>query len=172
MVCRTNTVVLRLLLYCLIKGVLYSHRSTMLHTWAVCARDALAVASCDTILVIVPLFHANAWGVPYAACMTGAKLVFPGVALDGKSVYELIMENKVTFAFAVPTVWLGLFQYMDQPPQKKNLGVLERVTIGGAAPPRAMINRLMDMGVRVIQGWGVSKQQYDVMSFFSLYVMQ
>jgi len=139
------------------KGVLYSHRSTVLHTMAVCARDVLSIASSDSILAIVPLFHANAWGVPYAACITGAKLVLPGVALDGKSVYDLIRSEQVTFSFGVPTVFLGLFQYLDA--QKiTSVAPLERVVIGGAAPPRAMISRLMfDLGVRVIQGWGMTE---------------
>lgn len=124
------------------KGVLYSHRSTVLHTFAICLADVLAICSNDTILAIVPLFHANAWGVGYAAAMVGAKLILPGVGLDGKSVYDVIMNEKVTFSFAVPTVWLGLFNYMDQI-NAKSLGVLNRVTIGGAAPPRAMIRRLV-----------------------------
>lgn len=139
------------------KGVLYSHRSTVLHTFCICSRDALSIASCDSILSIVPLFHANAWGVPYAGAMSGAKLVLPGVALDGKSICDLIMQEKVTFSFAVPTVFLGLFDHLDKH-KIKSLGTLERVTIGGAAPPRAMIRRLMfELNVRVIQGWGMTE---------------
>ena len=124
------------------KGVLYSHRSTILHTFAICMTDVLTLSSGDTALAIVPLFHANAWGIGYGAAMCGAKLVLPGVALDGKSICDLINQEKVTFAFAVPTVFLGLFQYMDQA-KITNLGTLNRVTIGGAAPPRAMVKRLV-----------------------------
>jgi acyl-CoA synthetase (AMP-forming)/AMP-acid ligase II len=176
------------------KGVLYSHRSTLLHTFSICSADVLAICAQDTILAIVPLFHANgsvsggqtsanrrfvgtllvwssnadmcssrvarpllcdcSWGIAYAAAMTGAKLVLPGVALDGKSVCDMILNERVTFSFAVPTVFLGLFQYMDQA-GVKSLGVLNRVTIGGAAPPRSMVRRLMiDLNVNVLQGWG------------------
>jgi hypothetical protein len=125
--------------------VLYSHRSTVLHTFCICARDVLAIASCDSILAIVPFFRqshsgstlcadANAWGVPYAGCMVGAKLVLPGVALDGKSVCDMIMQEKVTFSFAVPTVFLGLFEYLDKA-GIESLGTLQRVTIGGGQLP-------------------------------------
>jgi len=139
------------------KGVLYSHRSTVLHTFALLARDTLAIASCDSILAIVPLFHANAWGVPYAACAIGAKLVLPGTFLDGKNVYETIISEKVTFSFAVPTVFLALFEHLDKQ-RISSLGSLQRVTIGGAAPPRAMIKRLQqDLHVQVIQGWGMTE---------------
>lgn len=139
------------------KGVLYSHRSTLLHTYCVCARDVLAICSNDSILAIVPFFHANAWGVPYAGCMVGAKLVLPGAALDGKSVCDIILKEEVTFAFAVPTVFLGMFEYMDAN-NVKSLGKLQRVTIGGAAPPRIMIKRLMfDLNVQVLQGWGMTE---------------
>ena len=98
------------------KGVLYSHRSTVLHSYAVCQRDGLNLGSADSALVIVPLFHANAWGVPYGACMSGAKLVFPGPALDGKSVYELLRDEKCNFSLGVPTVWLAFFQHVDANP--------------------------------------------------------
>ena len=93
------------------KGVLYSHRSTVLHSFAACMGDVLGINSHESILVIVPLFHANAWGIPYAAAMSGTKLVFPGMAMDGKNIHELLDKEKVTFSAGVPTVWLMLFGY-------------------------------------------------------------
>ncbi|WP_374631757.1 3-(methylthio)propionyl-CoA ligase [Ferrovibrio sp.] len=142
------------------KGVLYSHRSTVLHSYAVCQRDGLNLGSADSALVIVPLFHANAWGVPYGACMSGAKLVFPGPALDGKSVYELLRDEKCNFSLGVPTVWLAFFQHVDA---NKDLDVkkdilLERVVIGGSAAPRAMIERFAkQMDCFVIHAWGMTE---------------
>jgi len=142
------------------KGVLYSHRSTVLHSYAVCQRDGLNLGSADSALVIVPLFHANAWGVPYGACMSGAKLVFPGPALDGKSVYELLRDEKCNFSLGVPTVWLAFFQYIDQNPTldvKKDI-LLERVVIGGSAAPRAMIERFAkQFNSFVIHAWGMTE---------------
>jgi fatty-acyl-CoA synthase len=95
------------------KGVLYSHRSSVLHSWAACATDGLAVGAAETVLLVVPMFHVNAWGMPYAGAMSGARLVMPGPALDGKSVYELMRDEQVTLALGVPTVWLMLLQYVD-----------------------------------------------------------
>ena len=142
------------------KGVLYSHRSTVLHSYAVCQRDGLNLGSADSALVIVPLFHANAWGVPYGAAMSGAKLVFPGPALDGKSVYELLRDEKCNFSLGVPTVWLAFFQHVDANPSldvKKDI-VLERVVIGGSAAPRAMIERFASQfGSYVIHAWGMTE---------------
>ena len=142
------------------KGVLYSHRSTVLHSYVVCQRDGLNLGSDDSVLVIVPLFHANAWGVPYGACMSGAKLVFPGPALDGKSVYELLRDEKCNFSLGVPTVWLAFFQHVDA---NKDLDVkkdilLQRVVIGGSAAPRAMIERFAkQMNCFVIHAWGMTE---------------
>lgn len=142
------------------KGVLYSHRSTVLHSYAVCQRDGLNLGSADSALVIVPLFHANAWGVPYGACMSGAKLVFPGPALDGKSVFELLRDEKCNFSLGVPTVWLAFFQYIDANKDidvKKDI-LLERVVIGGSAAPRAMIERFAkQMDCFVIHAWGMTE---------------
>ncbi|MBP6819324.1 MAG: long-chain-fatty-acid--CoA ligase [Ferrovibrio sp.] len=142
------------------KGVLYSHRSTVLHSYAVCQRDGLNLGSADSALVIVPLFHANAWGVPYGACMSGAKLVFPGPALDGKSVYELLRDEKCNFSLGVPTVWLAFFQYIDANPSldtKVDIK-LERCVIGGSAAPRAMIERFAkQFNCFVIHAWGMTE---------------
>ncbi len=139
------------------KGVLYSHRSTVLHSFGVCMADTFGINSGDSILVIVPLFHANAWGIPYGAAMCGAKLVFPGMAMDGKSVFELLRDEGVTVTAGVPTVWLMLFQYLDQHKDAK-LSKLARVVIGGSAAPRAMIQRFHDQfGARTMHAWGMTE---------------
>ena len=141
------------------KGVLYSHRSTMLHTLMELAPDTFGINSAETVLLVVPMFHANAWGTPYAAAMVGARLVLPGPHLDGKSVYELIRDERVTFSQGVPTVWLMLFQFLDAHPEidPKALGV-KRIGIGGAAVARVMLERFeRDFGAEVVQGWGMTE---------------
>lgn len=141
------------------KGVLYSHRSTLLHTLMELAPDTFGINSRETVMLIVPMFHANAWGTPYAAAMVGAKLVLPGPHLDGQSVYELMRDEKVTFSQGVPTVWLMLFQYLDANPQldPRSLGV-KRIGIGGAAVSRGMLERFeRQFGAEVMQGWGMTE---------------
>lgn len=141
------------------KGVLYSHRSTMLHTLMELAPDTFGVSSRETVMLIVPMFHANAWGTPYAAAMVGCRLVLPGPHLDGQSVYTLMRDEKVTFSQGVPTVWLMLFQYLDANPDidPKKLGI-QRIGIGGAAVPRAMLERFENQfGAEVTQGWGMTE---------------
>ena len=141
------------------KGVLFSHRSTVLHSFAVCAVDGLKLSSAETALLIVPMFHVNAWGTPYAGAMSGAKLVMPGPALDGKSVYELMRDEKVTLALGVPTVWLNLFSCIDAAnlDPKKDL-CLRRVVIGGSAAPRAMSERFeTQFGTFVVHAWGMTE---------------
>jgi acyl-CoA synthetase (AMP-forming)/AMP-acid ligase II len=141
------------------KGVLYSHRSTVLHSFMVRTADGFNLSSADSVLLVVPLFHVNAWGIPYAAAMCGAKLVLPGPKLDGKSIYELAVTEQCTFSLGVPTVWLGFFQYIDETPgldlsQLK----LNRVVVGGSAAPRAIIARFRrELGVFVIHAWGMSE---------------
>ena len=138
------------------KGALYSHRSTMLHAFAGALPDSLGLSSRDAILPVVPMFHVNAWGLPYGAAMTGAKLVFPGAALDGKSVYELIESEKVTMAAGVPTVWLGLLNHTAQHGLK--FTTMTRTVIGGSACPPAMIKTFRDdYGVTVIHAWGMTE---------------
>jgi fatty-acyl-CoA synthase len=143
------------------KGVLYSHRSNMLHSFAACAPDALGVASTDSLLLIVPLFHVNGWGIAYAAAMSGAKLVLPGPALDGKNVYEMMQAEQCTVTLGVPTVWLMLFGYVDANKGTVNPKAdlrLRRVVIGGSAAPRAMIERFRDeFGAFVIHAWGMTE---------------
>ena len=138
------------------KGALYSHRSTLLHAFAGALPDSLGVSARDSILPVVPMFHVNAWGLPYGAAMTGAKLVFPGAALDGKSVYELIESERVTMAAGVPTVWLGLLNHMAQHGLK--FSTMKRTVIGGSACPPAMIKTFRDdYGVTVVHAWGMTE---------------
>jgi acyl-CoA synthetase (AMP-forming)/AMP-acid ligase II len=138
------------------KGVLYSHRSTVLHSYAGAMPDAHGVSARDAILPVVPMFHVNAWGLPYCAPMAGAKLVFPGPALDGKSLYELMESEKVTFSAGVPTVWRGLLNYVAANGLK--FSSLKRTIIGGSACPPVMIKAFRDdYGVQVVHGWGMTE---------------
>jgi acyl-CoA synthetase (AMP-forming)/AMP-acid ligase II len=138
------------------KAALYSHRSTLLHAYAAALPDVMCISARDAILPVVPMFHVNAWGIPYSAAMTGAKLVFPGPALDGKSVYELIEAEKVTFAAGVPTVWQMLLGHMK--PAHLEFSSLKRTVIGGSACPPAMIDAFRDdYGVDVLHAWGMTE---------------
>lgn len=139
------------------KGVLYSHRSTILHAYAGIAPDALGLSSSDSVLPVVPLFHVNAWGIPYSTIMAGSKIVFPGPRMgDGEALCELIESEGVTLALGVPTVWLALLQYCAK--SGKTLGSLQRTVIGGAAVPRSMIQEFRDVhNVEVRQGWGMTE---------------
>ena len=138
------------------KAALYSHRSTMLHALAGALPDALSMSSRDTVLPVVPMFHVNAWGLPYSAAMTGAKLVFPGPAMDGKSIYELIEGEKVNFAAGVPTVWQMMLGHMQA--NKLRFSTLKRTVIGGSACPPAMISAFNDdYGVEVLHAWGMTE---------------
>jgi acyl-CoA synthetase (AMP-forming)/AMP-acid ligase II len=138
------------------KGVLYSHRSTVLHAYGGALPDALNLSARDCILPVVPMFHVNAWGIPYGAALTGAKLVFPGAALDGKSVYELLESEKVTMAAGVPTVWLMLLNHMAA--NGLRFSTLGRTVIGGSACPPAMIATFKDTyGVTVLHAWGMTE---------------
>jgi len=124
------------------KGVVYSHRSNVLHAMIACQRDTLAISSQEVILPVVPMFHANAWGIAHAAPMVGAKLVMPGGRMDGEAIYELLDTEKVTMSAAVPTVWLMLLQYLEE--SGKQLPHLEKVIIGGSACPRIMTQKFRD----------------------------
>ena len=138
------------------KAVLYSHRSTILHAMASALPDAFALSARDSVLPVVPMFHVNAWGLPYAAAMTGAKLVFPGPAMDGRSIYELIESEAVTFAAGVPTVWQMLLTHLDS--NKVRFSTLQRTVIGGAACPPAMIEAFNDRyNVEVVHAWGMTE---------------
>jgi fatty-acyl-CoA synthase len=139
------------------KGVLYSHRSTVLHAYAGIAPDVLNLSNRDCVLPVVPLFHVNAWGIPYSALMVGAKLVFPGPKMgDGEALYALMEGEDVTVSLGVPTVWMALLQYTEK--AGKRLNKLQRTVIGGAAVPESMIRAFRDRhDVVVHQGWGMTE---------------
>jgi len=138
------------------KGALYSHRSTLIHAYASALPDALNISARDVILPVVPMFHVNAWGLPYACALAGAKLVFPGPHLDGRSLYELFERDEVTMSAGVPTVWLGLLNYMKE--QKLRFSTLKRVVIGGSACPPAMLRSFQEeYGVHVLHAWGMTE---------------
>lgn len=138
------------------KGVLFSHRSTTLHAYAAALPDVMCISARDSVLPVVPMFHVNAWGIPYSAALTGCKLVFPGPGLDGKSVYELIESEKVTYSAGVPTVWQMLLSHLKQYSLK--FSTLKRTVIGGSACPPAMINSFRhDYGVEVLHAWGMTE---------------
>jgi fatty-acyl-CoA synthase len=138
------------------KAALYSHRSTLLHAYAAALPDVMRISARDAVLPVVPMFHVNAWGIPYSAALAGAKIVFPGPALDGKSVFELIESEGVTFAAGVPTVWQMMLGHMQANDLK--FSTLERTVIGGSACPPAMIRAFQDLyGVEVLHAWGMTE---------------
>ena len=138
------------------KGALYSHRSTIVHAYGAALPDALSLSARDVVLPVVPMFHVNAWGLPYSAALTGTKLVFPGPHLDGKSLHGLFEAEGVTMSAGVPTVWLGLLNFMKE--QKLKFATLKGVVIGGSAAPPAMIRSFQeDYGVQVLHAWGMTE---------------
>jgi 3-(methylthio)propionyl---CoA ligase len=138
------------------KAALYSHRSSTLHAYAAALPDVMGLSARDSVLPVVPMFHVNAWGIPYSAALTGCKLVFPGPALDGKSIYELLESEKVSYAAGVPTVWQMLLGHMK--PAGLKFSTLKRTVIGGSACPPAMIHAFQeDYGVQVLHAWGMTE---------------
>ena len=138
------------------KGVLYSHRSNVLHTLAANSADAMGISSVDSVLPVVPMFHANAWGISFSAPMVGCKVVMPGMNMDGESIYQLLTDEKVTFTAAVPTVWLMLLQYLEANDLK--LPYLKKVAIGGSAVPKMMLEKFeKDYDVSVMHAWGMTE---------------
>ncbi len=142
------------------KGVLYSHRSTILHAFAACSADALALSARDLILVVVPLFHANAWSLPFSAAMCGAKLVLPGPKLDPESIYMLLEQEECTKAGGIPTIWLNFLAWLEN--NRANLDLsrlkLKLVFSGGTAAPRATIEKFHDLlGVFLLHAWGMTE---------------
>jgi len=138
------------------KAALYSHRSSTLHAYAAALPDVMSISARDAMLPVVPMFHVNAWGIPYSAALTGAKLVFPGPGMDGKSIYELIEVEKVTYAAGVPTIWQMLLGHMK--PAGLKFSTLKRTVIGGSACPPAMIHAFReDYGVEVLHAWGMTE---------------
>lgn len=137
------------------KGVLYSHRALVLQTFASCLPTALGVQEGDVLLPVVPMFHVNAWNTPYSCLMVGIKQVFPGPRLDGEGLYEMLENEKVTYSAGVPTVWLGLLQYLRE--SGKTLTHLKKGMSGGSALPEALIRGFLDYGVELQQGWGMTE---------------
>ena len=139
------------------KGVLYSHRALVLHSFMACMPDQMNMSMCDTVLPVVPMFHANAWGIPYTATMVGASLVLPGPHLDAESVLDLLAEEKVTLTAGVPTVWMAMLKAIEAEPDRWDLGNLHRLLVGGSAVPRSMIEGYQKHGLFIIQGWGMTE---------------
>ena len=138
------------------KGVLYSHRSTLLHSFAIALPDLFCLGEHETVLPVVPMFHVNAWGIPYAAAMTGTRLVLPGPRLDGESIHALLESERVTMTAGVPTVWMALLTYMRQ--HGLRFSTLKRVIIGGSAAPESMVRAFQDeFGVEVRHAWGMTE---------------
>ncbi|ADM10637.1 acyl-CoA synthase [Parvularcula bermudensis HTCC2503] len=137
------------------KGVLYTHRSTVLHALVLAQPNVGAFDRGDALLPVVPMFHVNAWGVPYAALMMGVKLVMPGPGLDGESLYEIFESEQVAYALGVPTVWLNLLNYVDQ--NNLSFSSLKHTMVGGAALSERIIKGFERHGVRVRQGWGMTE---------------
>ena len=138
------------------KGALYAHRSTIIHAYAASLPDTLGLSAREVVLPVVPMFHVNAWSLPYACALTGAKMVFPGQHLDGKSVYELFETERVTMSAGVPTVWLLLLNYVKE--RNLKFSTLKRVVIGGSACPPAMLRTFQDdYGVQVLHAWGMTE---------------
>lgn len=140
------------------KGVVYSHRALALHSMACTTVDMMALCEADTVLPVVPMFHANAWGFPYAAALVGAKQVFPGPHLDPQSLLELLAREHATVTAGVPTIWLGLLQTLDEDPTAYDLSRLRALLVGGAAAPRAMIEGFERRhGLKVLHAWGMTE---------------
>ncbi len=140
------------------KGVVYSHRSNVLHALTVCLPDVTDLSHRDTILPVVPMFHANCWGFAHSAALIGAKLVFPGPKLDPESLLDLMAHEKVTTAAGVPTIWIGILALLDANPKKWDLSSLKKMMVGGSAAPPAMIDGFDKRhGLTVVQAWGMTE---------------
>jgi fatty-acyl-CoA synthase len=139
------------------KGVLYSHRALVLHSLVAALPDAMSMSSRDTVLPVVPMFHANAWGIPYAATFAGAAIVLPGPRLDPVSVLDLLASERVTLSAGVPTVWMGVLQALNAEPDRWDLSALERLMVGGSAVPRSLMEGFDRHGLTIIQAWGMTE---------------
>ncbi|MCP4811598.1 MAG: long-chain-fatty-acid--CoA ligase [Planctomycetaceae bacterium] len=138
------------------KGVLYTHRSNLLHAYAVNAKDVFGVGCSDSVLMVVPMFHANSWGLAYSCPMVGARMVLPGAKMDGANIYQLLDQQQVTFSAAVPTVWSMLLAHLEE--KRLQLPYLDEVMIGGSAVPRRIVEAFgRDYGVNVVHGWGMTE---------------
>jgi fatty-acyl-CoA synthase len=139
------------------KGVLYSHRAMALHALALALPDVLGLRQSDVMLPIVPMFHVNAWGLPFAAAMLGIKIILPGPCLDSPSICELFTSERVTFSAGVPTVWMAMLRYLDEHPEAWQAQPGLRMLVGGSALPESLIREFEKRGVRLIQGWGMTE---------------
>ena len=139
------------------KGVVYSHRALVLHSLSAALPDSMSVSARDTVLPVVPMFHANAWGIPYTAAFAGASLVLPGPRLDPVSVLDLLADERVTMTAGVPTVWMAMLQALNAEPDRWDLSALERLIVGGSAVPRSMLEGYDEHGLTIIQAWGMTE---------------
>jgi len=139
------------------KGVVYSHRALVLHSFAQCLQDAFAISHNEVVLPGSSMFHANAWGVPFTATMVGAKFVFPGLHLDAESLLDLIEQEKVTIATAVPTVWFGVLLALEKEPGRWKIDQPVRITCGGSAVPETLLRRMDKFGFRITHLWGMTE---------------
>ncbi len=139
------------------KGVVYSHRALVLHSLVAALPDVHGISSRDVILPAVPMFHVNAWGLPYTAALAGAALVLPGPRLDPVNILELLASERVTFTAGVPTVWMSVMAALDAEPDRWDLSALQRVSLGGAAVPTSLLEGLDRHGLRIVQGWGMTE---------------
>jgi fatty-acyl-CoA synthase len=137
------------------KGVLYSHRSNLLHSFGTCLADSMGLTASDRMLPVVPMFHANAWGIPYAAGLIGADLIMPSQFLQPEPIAKLIKDERVTVSAAVPTIWAGLLRYADE--NEVDLSSMDRVICGGSAVPLSLMKSWEDRGLRIIQAWGMTE---------------
>src|SRR5262249_35853719 len=138
-------------------GVVYSHRALVLHSLACALPDVMGMSNHDTVNPVVPMFHANAWGLPFTAVMTGAKIAFPGPHLDPVSLLDLYQSEQVTLSAGVPTIWMGILQALDSEPTRWKLAPGMRMIVGGAAVPEAMIRGFDRHGLKVLHGWGMTE---------------
>jgi fatty-acyl-CoA synthase len=140
------------------KGVLYSHRALVLHTFGLSMVSVMGISETDVVLPVVPMFHANAWGMPFAAVMNGAKMVMPGPHLDPASLVDLFQNERVTITGGVPTIWMGVLQYLDAHPGQFDLSSITAMYVGGSAVPQALIEAFQrKYGLRIIQAWGMTE---------------
>jgi fatty-acyl-CoA synthase len=140
------------------KGVLYSHRAIVLHTLGLALDHCMGIRETDTMLPVVPMFHANAWGMPFTAVMVGAKIVLPGPHLDPQSIVELFERERVTITGGVPTIWMGVMQFLDANPGKYDLSAIRAMYVGGSAVPQAMIEQFeRKFGLKIFQAWGMTE---------------
>jgi Acyl-CoA synthetases (AMP-forming)/AMP-acid ligases II len=140
------------------KGVLYSHRALTLHTFGLLLDQGMGLRESDTVLPVVPMFHANAWGMPFGAIMVGAKFVMPGPHLDPASVVDLFVRERVTLTGGVPTIWMGVLQYLEANPGKFDLSAIRAMYVGGSAVPRSLIEAFeRGYGLRILQAWGMTE---------------